>query len=295
MPPAQNNDAKPASQHNHTNGNDKRNNSGNGFSNNGPNNNSHYAQPIIQSHTRRSGQQQTGATLPMGPPSGATAIGATAGSSSSRPYNNNRQQQQQQQSQTGNNAPPPASQPTPLFERLVTEEVQELKAYARIIETQNKKLVVLERTHGDLESRLELESRGRTQLESTLERRERDWAMKYLELEKDRDQWKTNVSQEQTKNARLIDQVVRKDQDIHRMLQRKYDNQRESGTGHSIRNVRHSERQVTPPRTTQHQDPPQRYGLDLNKSPHEILATTGSMETVRIRNVKNLLADFFAF
>ena len=74
-----------------------------------------------------------------------------------------------------------------------------------------------------------------------------------------------------------------------------YDNQRESGTGHSIRNVRHSERQVTPPRTTQHQDPPQRYGLDLNKSPHEILATTGSMETVRIRNVKNLLADFFAF
>ncbi|OEU13627.1 hypothetical protein FRACYDRAFT_188928 [Fragilariopsis cylindrus CCMP1102] len=247
----------------------------------------------------------------MGPPSGATAIGATAGSSSSRPYNNNRQQQQQQQSQsqTGNNAPPPASQPTPLFERLVTEEVQELKAYARIIETQNKKLVVLERTHGDLESRLELESRGRTQLESTLERRERDWAMKYLELEKDRDQWKTNVSQEQTKNARLIDQVVRKDQDIHRMLQRKvshnhyqhhYQNQhhkqlKESGTGHSIRNVRHSERQVTPPRTTQHQDPPQRYGLDLNKSPHEILATTGSMETVRIRNVKNLLADFFAF
>jgi hypothetical protein len=45
--------------------------------------------------------------------------------------------------------------------------------------------------------------------------------MKYHDLEKDRDQWKNVVSQEQVKNARLFDQVVRKDQDIHRMLQRK--------------------------------------------------------------------------
>jgi hypothetical protein len=29
------------------------------------------------------------------------------------------------------------------------------------------------------------------------------------------------------------------------------------------------------------------------KSPHEIIAESGSMETVRIRNVKNLLTDFF--
>jgi hypothetical protein len=155
----------------------------------------------------------------MGAPLGTTATGATAGSSSSRHYNNHRPHHQQQQ--TVNNTSSASSQPTPLFERLVTEEVQELKAYARIIENQNRKLVELELIHGDLESRLELESRGRTQLESTLERRERDWATRYQKLEKDRDQWKTTVSQEQTKNARLIDQVVRKDQDIHRMLQRK--------------------------------------------------------------------------
>ena len=103
----------------------------------------------------------------------------------------------------------------------MTEEVQELKAYARIIENQNRKLVELERIHGDLENRLELESRGRTQLEATLERRETEWTMRYHNLEKDRDQWKNTVSQEQTKNVKLIDQVVRKDQDIHRMLQRK--------------------------------------------------------------------------
>lgn len=113
------------------------------------------------------------------------------------------------------------TQPTPLFERLVTEEVQELKAYARIIENQNRRLAELERVHGDLESRLELESRGRAQLETTLEERERQWALRFKELEADRDRLKEVVKVEQTKNARLRDQVVRKDQDIHRMLQRK--------------------------------------------------------------------------
>jgi hypothetical protein len=114
-----------------------------------------------------------------------------------------------------------SKQPTPLFERLVTEEVQEIKAYARIIESQQRRLVELERVHVDLEARLEVESNRRKQLETTLEAREREWANKFEELSKDRDQWKGVVQVEQTKNSRLIDQVVRKDQDIHRMLQRK--------------------------------------------------------------------------
>jgi hypothetical protein len=114
-----------------------------------------------------------------------------------------------------------AQQPTPLFERLVTEEVQEIKSYVRIIENQSRRLSDLENFHGDLEARLEVESRGRQQLEATLEAREREWAHKYSELEGDRDHWKAVVKAEQTKNSRLIDQVVRKDQDIHRMLQRK--------------------------------------------------------------------------
>lgn len=119
------------------------------------------------------------------------------------------------------NTTPRMPQPTPLYERLVTEEVLEIKAYARIIENQNRRLAELERVHGDLEGRLELESRGRVQLEKTLEEREREWAIKYNQLEEDRDHWKEVVKAEQNKNARLIDQVVRKDQDIHRMLQRK--------------------------------------------------------------------------
>ena len=55
--------------------------------------------------------------------------------------------------------------PTPLFERLVTEEVQELRAYVRMVEHQNRRLMELERVHGDLETRLEYESKQRQQLE----------------------------------------------------------------------------------------------------------------------------------
>jgi hypothetical protein len=112
-------------------------------------------------------------------------------------------------------------QPPPLFERLVTEEVQELRAYVRIVENQNRRLLELERVHCDLEARLEVESKGRQRVEATLEVREREWAEKFERLESDRDKWKRLVDAEQIKNSKLIDQVVRKEQDIHRMLQRK--------------------------------------------------------------------------
>ncbi|KAG7364236.1 hypothetical protein IV203_037438 [Nitzschia inconspicua] len=212
------------------------------------------------------------------------------------------QQQQQQQQQYHGNASSSnrhstlSSQPTPLFERLVTEEVQGLKTYQRIVENQSRRLQELERIHGDLELRLEVESRGKAQLESTLEQREREWAMKFRGLQEDRDQLKAEVEKEKEKNAKLLDQVNRKDQDIHRMLQRKYDNQRDAGGGQSIRanrihnTINSSERHGTPPRDVPEGTPPQQF----NKSPHEILAASGSMETVRIRNVQNLLNDFFS-
>jgi len=289
MPPAQNAEVKATSQLNHFNGGDQRSkNSGAGStnikkSNVNSNGSTHHSQRQSQP-TRLMGQPTT-PTLPLGAPARNSVTPIT---SSSHHYHN----------YPGNNTVAATSQPTTLFQRLVTEEVQELKAYARIIENQNRRLVELERIHGDLENRLELEARGRTQLEATLERRERSWTLKYHKLEKDRDQWKNVVSQEQVKNARLFDQVVRKDQDIHRMLQRKYDNQSQSVSGQPMRNMRHNERQSqgSSPRQTQHnQDPPQqRREIEINKSPHEILATTGSIETFRIRNVKSLLSDFFA-
>lgn len=185
-------------------------------------------------------------------------------------------------------------QPTPLFERLVTEEVQELKAYARIIESQNRRLAELEKVHGDLETRLELESRASQQLEATLEDRERQWSEKYAKLEKDRDHWKEVVQIEQTKNSRLIEQVVRKDQDIQKMLQRKYDQPRADGhlSQATVRNYRggggnERERIGTPNSAARSPS------LDQHKSPHEILAANGSAEAVRVRNVAHTLLDFF--
>lgn len=167
-----------------------------------PQHNSHDDQRFhVHSHSRRGQHMQSGSSSQIG-----NQTPNRNGSSGHYIESNNT---------------PRMPQPTPLFERLVTEEVQELKAYARIIENQNRRLAELERVHGDLETRLEQESRGNVQLERTLEERERGWALKFKELEVDRDHWKGVVKVEQTKNARLIDQVVRKDQDIHRMLQRK--------------------------------------------------------------------------
>jgi hypothetical protein len=115
----------------------------------------------------------------------------------------------------------PIIHPTPMFQRLVSDGVQELKAYARIIENQNRKLAELEAGHRDLELRLELQASRGLELEATLEDRERTWMGQIRELEKDRDQWKELVSAERAKNAALMDHLVRKDQDIQRMLQRK--------------------------------------------------------------------------
>lgn len=210
--------------------------------------------------------------------------------------------------------------PTPLFERLVTEEVQELKAYVRIVENQNRRLAELERVHGDLEARLEVESKGRQHLEATLEAREREWAEKLEHLESDRDQWMRLVEAEKSKNSKLIDQVVRKDQDIHRMLQRKvravllasmrsyfhsllliffsfalvqYD--------HEITRSTRSARPTAPeqrdkprgPSAASSKPPDFMNDSTVHKGPHQILAAAGSAEKVRNRNAKSLLMDFF--
>mmetsp|Transcript_10110 Transcript_10110/g.24337 ORF Transcript_10110/g.24337 Transcript_10110/m.24337 type:complete len:183 (+) Transcript_10110:794-1342(+) len=181
----------------------------------------------------------------------------------------------------------------------------------------------MERIHSDLNVRLEIETRERFLLEAKLEQRERDWAEQFDQIAKDRDYWKSEVKTEQAKYARLVDQVTRKDQGLHRMLQRKYDMQRNdtgvaaAAQSSSIRAVRNStsERPATPPRQEQQHHPHFQYHNQTHqqqqnpsiskmagssssirelKSPYQLLAESGSMETVRQRNVKNLLGDFFS-
>eukprot|EP00980_Cylindrotheca_fusiformis_P003185 scaffold721_cov131-Cylindrotheca_fusiformis.AAC.75 len=183
------------------------------------------------------------------------------------------------------------TQSTPLFEDYL-EHSEDIKSYQRTIDSLKRRIAGLERGHGDLESRLESVSIGRMQLETTLEEREQDWALKFSKLAAERDDLEKAVKDEQRKNTRLRDQVVRKDKDIHRMLQRKYDNPRESPMSHSIRNVRPlgNERQTgnsqPPTDTTQR-------GAQNFRTLHEILAASGSMD-YRQNNAQNLLMDFFA-
>lgn len=113
---------------------------------------------------------------------------------------------------------PPA---TPLFQRLVTEEVQELKAYTRIIEEQNRRVTELERRTADLEKRLQKKDKENADLERTLEYRETGWRNKFDILESDRDHQKELVEQEKRMNTKLNYQVVQMEQEIHKFLTRK--------------------------------------------------------------------------
>jgi len=113
---------------------------------------------------------------------------------------------------------PPA---TPLFQRLVTEEVQELKAYTRIIEEQNRRVNELERRTADLEKRLQKKDKEKADLERTLEYRETEWRNKFDRLESDRDEQKELVEQEKRMNTKLNYQVAQMEQEIHKFLTRK--------------------------------------------------------------------------
>lgn len=111
--------------------------------------------------------------------------------------------------------------PAPLFERLVSEEAQQQKTYTRLVETLNRKIAALELAQKDSEDRLKAESQSKFQLEKKLEERENHWSLKFKKLGEERDRLKKAVEAEQATNTKLLDQVKRKDKDIHRMLARK--------------------------------------------------------------------------
>lgn len=177
----------------------------------------------------------------------------------------------------------------PLFERIVTEEVQEMKAYARVIETQGRRLSELERIHDDLETRLELQTKQNMELEKRLDEQKQSWSSKCEGLEKDLDSWKNLVQVERTRNDRLREQLIKKDKEIHKMMQRKYDaahQQHRQVQSHSSRES--ARRQVVASSSSSRQS------SSINQtSPYEILASSGSGEAVRERNVANSLLDFF--
>eukprot|EP00550_Attheya_septentrionalis_P011650 CAMPEP_0198306710 /NCGR_PEP_ID=MMETSP1449-20131203/58553_1 /TAXON_ID=420275 /ORGANISM="Attheya septentrionalis, Strain CCMP2084" /LENGTH=545 /DNA_ID=CAMNT_0044009267 /DNA_START=195 /DNA_END=1832 /DNA_ORIENTATION=+ len=192
--------------------------------------------------------------------------------------------------------------PTPLFDRLLSEEVQEMKLYAKIIKDQNQRLAELEDIHHNLEARLEMQTRERMELEEKLSENERKWEMRCAELEKERDDALKNVEMEKSANKGLLEHVSRTNKEMQR---RKYgtgpqrhphqrENLRPRGGESDIRRVPSAERGVSARElspTLQHAKMNKK--SNLHESPHELLASSGNTEAVQQRNVTNSLLDFF--
>jgi hypothetical protein len=202
---------------------------------------------------------------------------------------------------------------TPLYERLVTEEVKELKEYVRLIEQQSRRIADLEKIHLDLEKRLEVETSQRQRLEYTLQYRERYWKATTERLEGDRSKMENKVKEEKIKVERLLDMVNRLQNEIQSMIKNKFNPSRPEGlhgnvnsnsSGGGIKRVAsgqsgnrsRSESGASGSRAEGQHQSNSGGGRVVTKrhiGPHELLACNGSAEAVRERNAFTSLLDFF--
>ena len=217
-------------------------------------------------------------------------------------------------SQNSLSASPVPSNPrdshTPLYERLVTEEVKELKEYVRLIEQQSRRISDLEKIHLDLEKRLEVETTQRSKLEYTLQYRERYWKSTTTKLEGERSKMENSVKEEKIKVERLLDMVNRLQNEIQSMIKNKFNPSRPDGlvssnsSGGGVKRVASAQagnrsRSGSVASVSRgdghHQNTSagNRITTKRHIGPHELLAYNGSAEAVRERNAFTSLLDFF--
>ena len=192
---------------------------------------------------------------------------------------------------------------TPLYERLVTEEVKELKEYVRVIEQQSRRISDLEKIHLDLEKRLEAETTQRQKLEHTLQHRERHWKSMVDKTEEERSKMENNVKEEKIKVERLLDMVNRLQNEIQSMIKNKFNPSQahaNNNNGGGIKRVtsgqsgnRLRSESAASGRNEGHQSNSSRNVTKRHIGPHELLAYNGSAEAVRERNALTSLLDFF--
>ncbi len=111
--------------------------------------------------------------------------------------------------------------PTLFFERIVNEEVAEIKSYTEIIQKQNSEIIELKNNNNEMEARLEFQTKDRIELESTIENQEIHWARKCEELQETVDAFKKSLETEKTTNKKLWDLVYVKEKEIKRAYSRK--------------------------------------------------------------------------
>jgi hypothetical protein len=109
--------------------------------------------------------------------------------------------------------------PTPFFDRIVSEEVQELKEYSRIIKAQHAEINELKGSNRALEIDLEMESMKRIELESALEDQERLYRHERKELISQRDDLEELLEAEKNTNKKLWELVYQKEKEIQKAYQ----------------------------------------------------------------------------
>lgn len=111
------------------------------------------------------------------------------------------------------------SAPTPFFDRILSEEVQELKEYSRIIKAQHAEINELKSSNRALEIDLELESMKRIELESSLEEQERLYRHERKQLISQRDDLEGLLEAEKNTNKKLWELVYQKEKEIQKAYQ----------------------------------------------------------------------------
>ena len=113
---------------------------------------------------------------------------------------------------------------TPLYERLVSEEVREMREYIRLVEQQSQRLIELERIYIDLESRLETEHSKSCYLEHTLTQQEIKWKSIVTNLLQEKEKSEKLVQEEKMKVDKLMEMVNRLQTEIHTLIKSKFSN-----------------------------------------------------------------------
>jgi hypothetical protein len=123
---------------------------------------------------------------------------------------------------------------TPLYDRLVSEEVKDLKEYIRITENLSRRVIELEKIHFDLEHRLEEEQIKVQNLEHTLRQREKLWSGTCDTLQKEKTQAQKFVKEEKLKVEKLLEMVNRLQNEIRNMIMNKFSHDGGRGGGGGV-------------------------------------------------------------
>lgn len=177
------------------------------------------------------------------------------------------------------------SVPTPFFDRIVSEEVQELKEYSLIIKAQHAEINELKGSNRALEIDLEMESMKRMELESALEQQERLYRHERKELISQRDDLEGLLEAEKNTNKKLWELVYQKEKEIQKAYQYRFEPNQQGARRQTNKSPTDRASNQNQQRSSNEKQP--------NQGPHDFLQATGTTLTPQEANALNSLQCFF--